>query len=54
LLLAGPPLILAGFFIESPANNLDRQFCSWANYFALGGVILHLFASREKQQEPAQ
>jgi hypothetical protein len=47
LLLAGPPLIIAGFFLESPANNLDRPFCGWANYFALAGVILHVFASRK-------
>jgi hypothetical protein len=47
LVLAGPVLIIAGFFIESPANNLDRPFCGWANYFALAGVILHVFASRK-------
>jgi hypothetical protein len=45
LLLAGPPLILTGFFLESPANDLDRVFCGWANYFALGGVILHVASS---------
>jgi hypothetical protein len=45
LLLAGPPLILAGFFIESPANNIARPICGWANYFALAGTILHLFSS---------
>jgi hypothetical protein len=49
LLLSGPPLILAGFFIESPGNNLDRPFCTWANYFALAGVVLHVFASREQR-----
>jgi hypothetical protein len=46
LLLAGPPLILTGFFLESPANNLLRPFCGWANYFALAGVLLHVVASR--------
>jgi hypothetical protein len=46
LLLAGPPLIIAGFFLESPNNNLDRPFCGWANYFAIAGVIVHVFASR--------
>jgi hypothetical protein len=46
LLLAGPPLILAGFFIESPANDFERVFCRWANYFALAGTILHIVSSR--------
>jgi hypothetical protein len=46
LLLAGPPLIIAGFFLESPNNDLDRPFCGWANYFAIAGVIVHAFASR--------
>jgi hypothetical protein len=53
LLLAGPPLILAGFFMESPGNNIDRPFCSFANYFALAGVIAHLFASRDSQKASA-
>ena len=44
LLIAGPPLILTGFFVESPANDLDRVFNGWANYFALGGAILHVVA----------
>jgi hypothetical protein len=46
LLLAGPPLILIGFFVESPANDFDRVFCGWANYFALGGTLLHVVSSR--------
>jgi hypothetical protein len=54
LLLAGPPLILAGFFLESPVNNLDRPFCGWANYFALAGVILHVFASRTNAVNASQ
>jgi hypothetical protein len=45
LLLLGPPLMLAGFFLESPANDLDRMFCGWGNYFALAGVILHIGSS---------
>jgi hypothetical protein len=45
LLLLSPPLMLTGFFLESPANNLDRVFCSWGNYFALAGVILHIASS---------
>jgi len=47
LLLAGPPLILAGFFIESPENNISRPLCGVANYFALAGVIVHVFANRK-------
>jgi hypothetical protein len=46
LLLAGPPLIITGFFVESPANDLDRIFCTWANYFALAGTLLHVVFSR--------
>jgi len=42
MLLAGPPLMLAGFFLESPANNLDRVLCGWGNYLALAGTILHV------------
>ena len=45
LILLGPPLILTGFFLESPVNDLDRVFCGWANYFALAGVILHIASS---------
>ena len=41
-LLIGPALLLAGFFIESPVNNLRRPFSDIANYLALGGVILHV------------
>jgi hypothetical protein len=52
-IFAGPPLIIAGFFLESPANNIDRPFCGWANYFALAGVILHLFASRSSSPQRA-
>jgi hypothetical protein len=54
LLFAGPPLIIAGFFLESPANNLDRPFCGWANYFALAGVIVHVFASRKNTVDTRQ
>jgi hypothetical protein len=46
MLLLGPPLILLGFFIESPANNLDRPFCGWANYLALAGTLLHVVSTR--------
>lgn len=46
MLLAGPPLILTGFFVESPANDLERVFCGWANYLALAGVLLHVVSSR--------
>jgi hypothetical protein len=53
LLLAGPPLILTGFFLESPTNNLARPFCGWANYFALAGVILHVVASRTSSSQQA-
>jgi hypothetical protein len=53
LLLLGPPLILTGFFIESPANDLDRVFSSWANYFALGGVILHIVATASGRKAEA-
>ena len=46
LLLVGPPLMLAAFFIESPTNNFDRTLSGWANYFALAGTILHVVSSR--------
>jgi len=45
-LLAAPPLMLAGFFIESPTGSLDRLFCDWGNYLALAGTILHVVSSR--------
>ena len=45
LLLLSPLLMLTGFFLESPANDLDRVFCGWGNYFALGGVIIHIASS---------
>jgi hypothetical protein len=51
LLLAGPPLILMGFFLESQATDLVRPFCGLANYFALAGVIVHVFASRNAAAE---
>jgi hypothetical protein len=51
LLLAGPPFIVTGFFLESQANNLARPFCGLANYCALAGVILHVFASRNVAAE---
>jgi hypothetical protein len=44
-LLAGLPLILLGFFLESPANDLSRRFCGIANYLALGGAVLHVIAT---------
>lgn len=54
LLLLGPPLILLGFFIESPANNIERPFCGWANYFGLAGALLHVVSSRSAgAQAPA-
>jgi len=46
MLLTAPPLMLAGFFIESPNGDLDRLFCSWGNYLALAGTILHVASSR--------
>jgi hypothetical protein len=46
LLFAGPPLIIAGFFLESPANNLSRPFCDAANYLAIAGTLLHVVSSR--------
>jgi hypothetical protein len=51
-LLAGLPLILIGFFIESPANNLSRQFCGMANYLALGGALLHVIATASDKRQP--
>lgn len=50
LLLAGPPLMLTGFFLESPANDFDRVFCGWANYFGLAGVILHVASSLNRRR----
>lgn len=46
-LLAGLPLILAGFFIESPADNLSRWYSGMANYLALAGVLSHVLASHK-------
>jgi hypothetical protein len=54
MLLVGPPLMLAGFFIESPINDLNRAFSDWANYFALAGTILHVVSSRKVDRAPAQ
>ncbi|MBC7984398.1 MAG: hypothetical protein H7Y02_11145 [Candidatus Obscuribacterales bacterium] len=51
MLLLGPPLILIGFFVESPANNISRPFCGWANYFALAGTLLHVVSSRRVQPQ---
>ena len=45
LLLVGPPLMMIGFFVESPANDLDRMFCRLGNYFALAGTLLYVGAS---------
>ena len=54
MLLAGPPLILMGFFVESPANDLERMFCGWANYLALAGVIIHIGTSVRARSGDAQ
>jgi hypothetical protein len=54
MLLAGPPLMLAAFFIESPINDLDRVLSHWANYFALAGTILHVVSSRNAGQALTQ
>lgn len=51
MLLAGPPLILTGFFVESPANDLERLFCGLANHLALIGVIIHIAASVRARSE---
>ena len=48
-ILVGVPLTLTGFFVESPANDLERVFCGWANYLALAGVLLHVITSRTMQ-----
>ncbi len=50
MLFAGPPLIIAGFFLESPNNNISRPFCGAANYLALAGTILHVVSSRRTGQ----
>jgi hypothetical protein len=46
MLLAGPVLFIAGFLVESPANDFDRLYSSVANYLALAGALLHLATSR--------
>ena len=51
MLLAGPVLILVGFFVESPANDFDRLYSGIANYLALGGALLHLVTSRAALQK---
>jgi hypothetical protein len=51
MLLAGPALILVGFFVESPANDFDRLYSGVANYLALGGALLHLATSRTALQK---
>lgn len=53
MLLAGPVLILVGFFVESPANDFDRLYSGVANYLALGGALLHLGASRTALGKPS-
>jgi hypothetical protein len=53
MLLAGPALIVVGFFVESPANDFDRLYSSVANYLALGGALLHLATSRTALRRPS-
>jgi hypothetical protein len=45
LLLASPVLMLASFFVESGANDLDRVLSNFGNFSALGGAIIHAAAS---------
>lgn len=52
MLLAGPALFIAGFFIESPVNNFDRLYSGVANYLALAGALLHLATSRSVGGKP--
>jgi hypothetical protein len=49
LLLAGPLLVIVGFFVESPVNDFGRVYTSIANYFALVGTLVHVAASRTSQ-----
>ncbi len=44
-LLAGPPLLLAGFCTEPYRSGLARPWSRPAIYLALGGVVLHLVAA---------
>jgi hypothetical protein len=44
-LLLGPPLMLAAFFFQSRAPDLNRPVSDIANYLGLGGVILHVAAT---------
>jgi len=44
-LLAGPPLLLAGFCTEPYLSGLARPWSRPAIYLALGGVVLHLIAT---------
>jgi len=39
--LAGPPMLLYSFFVESAAVDLARPQARWAIYLALVGVLLH-------------
>ena len=39
--LAGPPLLLYSFFVESQALDLARPHAWWATFLALGGVLSH-------------
>ena len=39
--LAGPPLLLYSFFMESVFTNLARPHARLAIYLAFGGVLLH-------------
>ena len=39
--LAGPPLLLYSFFVESAVTDLTRPQARLAIYLAFGGVLLH-------------
>lgn len=37
--LAGPPLMVCGFFLEPTSGGLDRPFTALANYLAFAGML---------------
>jgi uncharacterized membrane protein len=54
LLTAATGLFLAGFFIESPARDLETPWSHWGTYVALAGTLFHLvtYNGQRKTAQP--